>query len=49
MVRVPENISTTAVDPDGCRSFSIFRANIENIRQLQWAVINLVLFLFHGM
>jgi len=48
MVSVPEKISTAAVDPDGTRGFNIIRANVENIRQLHWPIIKLVLFLFHG-
>jgi hypothetical protein len=49
MVSVPETVLMAAVDPDGTRSFNIFRENIENIRQLHWVIINRVLFLFHGM
>ena len=46
MVSDPETISTASVDADGSRSFSIFRANTERIRQLQRAVFNCVLFLY---
>jgi hypothetical protein len=49
MASVPETISTAEVDPDVSRSFSIFRANTENIWQLQWAIFKRVLFLFRGM